>query len=151
MQQAHMQHQSHPQRDVRARGHSAGGTTRIPTVILADDSILQRMMMRAVLEAEGFHVLEAGTGREVLELVHLAQPDLILMDVAMPSMDGITAARRLRSERDAAAEIPIVFLTALDESDDRDRALAAGGNGYLVKPIGDTELVRVVKEWTGPK
>lgn len=144
-----MQQQSHSQGDVRAREHSASATTPIPTVILADDSILQRMMMRAVLEAEGFHVLEAGTGREVIDLVRLARPDLVLMDIAMPSMDGITAARRLRGESGGAAEIPIVFLTALDESDDRDRALAAGGNDYLVKPIGDAELVRVVKEWVG--
>ena len=142
-----MQHQSEPQRKVRARERPASATTRIPTVILADDSILQRMMMRAVLEAEGVHVLEAGTGREVIDLVRLAHPDLILMDVAMPSMDGITAARRLRGESGAAAEVPIVFLTALDESDDRDRALAAGGNDYLVKPIGDGELMRVVKQW----
>jgi CheY-like chemotaxis protein len=149
MQRAHMQHQSHPPREVRARERSAGANVRIPTVILADDSILQRMMMRTVLEAEGFHVLEAGTGREVIDLAHLVHPDLILMDIAMPSMDGITAARRLRGERSAAAEIPIVFLTALDESDDRDRALAAGGNDYLVKPIGDGELVRVVKAWVG--
>jgi CheY-like chemotaxis protein len=105
------------------------------------------MMMRAVLEAEGFQVLEAGTGREVLDLVNLANPDLVLMDIAMPSMDGITAARRLRGESGAGSEIPIVFLTALDESDDRDRALAAGGNDYLVKPVGDGELVRVVREW----
>jgi CheY-like chemotaxis protein len=107
------------------------------------------MMMRAVLESEGFHVLEAATGREVIELVHLAHPDLVLMDVAMPSMDGITAARRLRGEGGHAAEMPIIFLTALNESDDRERALAAGGNAYLVKPVGDGELVRAVRAWLG--
>ncbi len=142
-----MQHQSHPQRSVRADERPASRTSRIRTVILADDSILQRMMLRTVLEAEGFHVLEAGTGREAIDLVHLAHPDLILMDVAMPGMDGITATRRLRGEGGTGADIPIVFLTALDESDDRDRALTAGGNDYLVKPIGDGELVRVVREW----
>jgi CheY-like chemotaxis protein len=144
-----MQHQQHSQRSVHARGRPVSATSRIPTVILADDSILQRMMMRAVLEAEGFHVLEAGTGREVIDLVHLANPDLILLDVAMPSMDGITAARRLRGGSGAGAQIPIIFLTALDESEDRARALAAGGNDYLVKPVGDAELLRVVREWVG--
>lgn len=123
--------------------------SRTPTIILADDSILQRMMMRAMLEAEGYHVLEAGNGREVIDLVELAHPDLILMDVAMPSMDGITAARRIRGEGGAAADVPIVFLTALDESGDRDSALAAGGNDYLVKPVGDGQLLTVVRDWLG--
>jgi CheY-like chemotaxis protein len=122
---------------------------RAPTIVLADDSILQRMMTRALLEAEGYHVLEAGDGREVLELVRLSHPDLIVMDIAMPSMDGVTAARRIRGAPSAVARVPIVFLTALAASGDRDTALAAGGNEYLVKPVGDRELLSVVRRYAG--
>jgi CheY-like chemotaxis protein len=124
---------------------------RAPTVVLADDSIFHRMMMRALLEADGYHVLEAGDGREVLDLVKLARPDVVIMDIAMPAMDGVTAARRLRAQSGSVGRIPIVFLTALSASGDRDTALAAGGDDYLVKPISDRELLRVVRRYVdGP-
>ena len=122
---------------------------RVPTIVLADDSIFQRMMTRALLEAEGYHVLEAGNGREVLELTRLSRPDLIVMDIAMPSMDGVTAARRIRGAPTAVAGVPIVFLTGLAASGDRDTALAAGGNEYLVKPVSDRELLAVVRRYAG--
>ncbi|MGQ0714211.1 MAG: response regulator [Gemmatimonadaceae bacterium] len=147
MQQASMQQQSPRAQANRAAGVQSRATNRVATIVLADDSILQRMMMRAVLEAEGYQVLEAGDGREVLDLVHLAHPDLILMDIAMPSMDGITAARRIRGGEGGGVGTPIVFLTALSESEDRDSAFAAGGNEYLVKPVGGAELLRLVREW----
>jgi CheY-like chemotaxis protein len=114
-------------------------------IVLADDSILQRMTIRALLEAEGYQVLEAGDGREVIDLVRLSHPDLILMDVAMPTMDGVTTARRIRRADDAMARVPIVFVTALGAAVDRETALAAGGNDYLVKPISQRELLRSVE------
>ncbi len=120
---------------------------RVPTIVLADDSIFQRMMTRALLEAEGYQVLEAGDGREVVELVRLSHPDVVVMDVAMPTMDGVTAARRIRSATGDMARVPIVFLSALAASSDRDTALAAGGNHYLVKPIADRELLTVVRRY----
>lgn len=123
------------------------GGKRVPTILLADDSILQRMTTRTLLECEGYHVLEAADGREALELVDLAHPDLILMDIAMPTMDGVTATRRLRGQEDVSARVPVVFLTALGTPSDRDTALAAGGDEYLVKPIGERELLRVVKHY----
>lgn len=125
---------------------------RVPTIVLADDSIFQRMMTRAVLESEGYQVLEAADGREVVELVKLTQPDLVVMDVAMPSMDGVTATRRIRGGAAATAKVPIVFLSALSASGDRDVALAAGGDDYLVKPISDRELLTVVRRYArGPE
>jgi CheY-like chemotaxis protein len=122
---------------------------RVPTIVLADDSIFQRMMTRALLETEGYQVLEAGDGREVLELVRLSRPDVVVMDIAMPSMDGVTAARRIRAASGATSRVPIVFLSALAAAGDRDMALAAGGNDYLVKPFSDRELLRVVDRQTG--
>ena len=120
---------------------------RVPTIVLADDSIFHRVMMRTVLEAEGYQVLEAGDGREALELVRLVGPDVVVMDVAMPSMDGVTTARRIRGSGGPAAQVPIVFLTALSAAVDRDTALAAGGDDYLIKPIGDRQLLAVVRRF----
>jgi CheY-like chemotaxis protein len=147
MQQASMQHHPREKRSTRPAPMPAKAGRRVPTIVLADDSIFQRMMTRALLEAEGYQVLEAADGREVLDLVQLAHPDLVVMDVAMPAMDGVTATRRIRGEAGAVAHVPIVFLTALGASDDRDVALAAGGNDYLVKPIADRELLRVVERF----
>ena len=145
MQQAAMQHHSLETPSSRpARGRSKAGR-RAPTVILADDSILQRMTMRALLEAEGYQVLEAADGQEVIDLVRMSHPDLILMDVAMPTMDGVTTARRIRHANDAIARVPIVFVTALGAAVDRETALAAGGNDYLVKPISQRELLRSIE------
>jgi len=151
MQQASMQHLPPQQRTSRpARARTTAGR-RTPTVVLADDSIFQRMMTRAMLEAEGYHVLEAADGREVLDLVRLSHPDLIVMDIAMPSMDGVTTARRLRTGPGGLARVPIVFLSALAGSDDRDTALAAGGDEYLVKPVSNRELLAVVRRYSGPR
>ena len=125
---------------------------RVPIIVLADDSIFQRMMTRALLEGEGYQVLEAADGREVVELVKLTHPDLVVMDVAMPSMDGVSATRRIRGGAAATATVPIVFLSALSASGDRDMALAAGGDDYLVKPISDRELLTVVRRYArGPE
>ncbi|HET6700188.1 MAG TPA: response regulator [Gemmatimonadaceae bacterium] len=146
MQQASMQHLPLQERTSRPAPVRTTAGRRTPTVVLADDSIFQRMMTRAMLEAEGYHVLEAADGREVLDLVRLSHPDLIVMDIAMPSMDGVTTARRLRT---GLARVPIVFLSALAGSGDRDTALAAGGDEYLVKPVSNRELLAVVRRYAG--
>ena len=142
-----MQHSPLEKRSSRPAPMPSRVGRRVPTIVLADDSIFQRMMMRALLESQGYQVLEAGDGRELLELVRLSDPDLVVMDVAMPSMDGVTAARRIRGGAGAIARVPIVFLSALAASGDRDSALAAGGDEYLIKPISDRELLAVVKRY----
>src|SRR5688500_13135419 len=148
MQQASMQHSRLEKTSSRPAPMPTRVGRRVPTIVLADDSIFQRMMTRALLEAEGYQVLEAGDGREVFELVNLAHPYLVVMDVAMPAMDGVTAARRIRAAAGEMARVPIVFLSALAASSDRETALAAGGNDYLVKPIADRELLTVVRRHT---
>lgn len=139
-----MQHSPHEDRQDES-GSRRKKPRRVPTVVIADDSIVQRMMARAMLEAEGFRVLEAADGREVVDLVHRSHPDVVVMDVAMPRMDGVTAARRIRTE--ANGEVPIVFLSALSAQIDRESALAAGGNDYLVKPVANRELIRAVQRF----
>jgi DNA-binding response OmpR family regulator len=111
-------------------------------VLLVDDEPAMRALCRVNLELEGFDVLEAGEGREALSLAIRERPDLVLLDVMMPTMDGFDVARRLQSNP-ATATIPIVFMTALAATDDRRRGLDAGAVAYVVKPfdpvvLGDT-------------
>ena len=142
-----MQHSTYEERSPRPAPMPTKAGRRVPTIVLADDSIFFRVMVRTLLEREGYHVLEAGDGREAVELVRLERPDMVLMDIGMPSMDGVTTARRIRAIAGASARIPIVFLTALAAAVDRETALAAGGNDYLVKPIGNRELLAVVSRY----
>ena len=142
-----MQHSTREETSSRPAKKPAKAGRRVPKVVVADDSIFHRMMMRAFLETEGYDVLEAGDGREALELVRLERPDVVVMDIAMPSMDGVTTARRIRGSTGATADVPIVFVTALAAAVDRDSALAAGGNAYLVKPIGNRELLAAVRRY----
>ena len=139
-----MQHSPREHRQEES-GSKRKKARRVPTVVIADDSIVQRMMARTMLEAKGYRVLEAADGREVVDLVHRSNPDVVVMDVAMPRMDGVTAARRIRTEADA--KVPIVFLSALSARIDRETALAAGGNDYLVKPVANQELIQAVERF----
>jgi DNA-binding response OmpR family regulator len=111
-------------------------------VLLVDDEPAMRAVCRLNLELEGFAVLEAAEGREALALAIRERPDLVLLDVMMPTMDGFDIARRLQSNP-ATTGIPIVFMTALAATDDRRRGFEAGAVGYVVKPfdpvfLGDT-------------
>lgn len=103
------------------------------TILVVDDEALLRMNLRAFLEDLGFAVQEAGNGLEALEACGTAKPDLILMDISMPMMDGIEACERLKGDP-ATAEIPILFLSALMRSEDKVRAFKAGAVDYLTKP-----------------
>lgn len=141
-----MQHSPSEQRQEES-GSRRTKARRVPTVVIADDSIVQRMMARAMLEAEGYRVLEAADGREVVDLVHRSHPDVVVMDIAMPRMDGVTAARRIRTDTDGDSDVPIVFLSALSARIDRETALAAGGNDYLLKPVANRELIRAVQRF----
>jgi putative two-component system response regulator len=113
-------------------------------VLLVDDEPAMRAVCRLNLELEGFDVLEAAEGREALDLALRERPDLVLLDVMMPSMDGFDVARRLRSNP-ATSRIPVVFMTALAATDDRRRGFEAGGVGYVVKPFDPVYLGETVR------
>jgi len=102
-------------------------------ILVAEDETIIRLDLCGLLERAGYEVVaEARDGEEALELARLREPDLALMDVKMPRLDGIEAARRMLEER----PIPIVILTAFDQRDLVERAAEAGVYGYLVKPRG---------------
>ncbi len=116
---------------------------RRPVVLLAEDNLMMQTTYSDYLAAAGYEMRLAVTGREVLEQVQAAPPDIILMDVQMPEMDGLEAIQRLRADP-ATAVIPIIALTALAMPGDRERCLAAGADDYLTKPVRLTTLAQTV-------
>jgi CheY-like chemotaxis protein len=104
------------------------------TVLIADDKATSRELVRTVLEKDGYSVLEAADGIEALRNAREAMPDLIILDLQMPGLDGFAVLHELRKEQRFAAT-PIMALTASAMQGDRERAMTVGFNGYLTKPI----------------
>jgi CheY-like chemotaxis protein len=104
-----------------------------------DDERSIRVLCRVNLEIAGVEVFEAADGEQALEAVAAAKPDLVLLDVMMPGVDGWAVAERLAGDP-ASRDLPIVFLTALAEGIDRERALNLGAVGYIVKPFDPVAL-----------
>lgn len=114
-------------------------------VLVIDDEAPIRLLCRVNLEAEDMEVVEAEDGTKGLELARAEQPDVILLDVMMPGLDGWEVLHRLL-EDETTKEIPIVFLTARAELRDRARGLELGGVDYVTKPFNPTELAPLVQE-----
>jgi AmiR/NasT family two-component response regulator len=110
-------------------------------ILIAEDETIIRLDLRAMLEKAGFDVCaEAKDGEEAVTLARTLEPDLALLDVKMPKLDGIDAARRILEER----PIPIVMVTAYGEEELVSRAVEAGVFGYLVKPFRETDLLPAI-------
>ena len=107
-------------------------------LLLVDDEDNLRSMLEAALRHSGFEVHPAASGREALDAVGEAKPDLIVLDVMLPDLDGFDVCARLRSQGDRT---PVLFLTARDTTEDKVRGLTMGGDDYLVKPFSLDELV----------
>jgi DNA-binding response OmpR family regulator len=116
----------------------------VPKVLVIDDEAPIRLLCRVNLEAEKMTVLEAEEGPSGLELARSERPDVILLDVMMPAMDGWEVLQRLLDD-EATREIPIVFLTARAELRDRARGLDLGGVDYVTKPFNPLELAPLVR------
>jgi DNA-binding response OmpR family regulator len=115
------------------------------TVLVIDDEAPIRLLCRVNLEAEGIGVLEAADGPSGLETARAEVPDVILLDVMMPGLDGWQVAEELLDD-DRTAGIPIVFLTARAELRDRARGLDLGGVDYVTKPFNPVELAPLVRD-----
>jgi CheY-like chemotaxis protein len=119
----------------------------MPSMILVvDDNDAGQLLVRSVLELNGFLVDSASSSQEVLERLNVRAPDLILMDVQLPGQDGLALTRQLKSDP-STASIPIVALTANAMPGDRERAFAAGCSGYISKPINTRTLSDQVREF----
>jgi len=113
-----------------------------PTVVIAEDEALIRLDLREMLEDEGYRVVgEAGDGERAVRLVEQLRPDLVLLDVRMPVLDGISAAQRIASARIA----PVVMVTAYSQREQVERARDAGAMAYVVKPFTIADLVPAIE------
>ena len=113
-------------------------------VLVVDDILANVKLLEAKLSAEYFDVMTAMNGVEALELIEQQQPDIILLDVMMPGMDGFEVCRRIKSNADLL-HIPIVMVTALDQPSDRVQGLEAGADDFLTKPVNDLALFARVR------
>ena len=110
-----------------------------PTVLYIEDDLANRILVKRILEAEGYRVLLAENGPEGLKIACRQLPDLILVDISMPDMDGYRVAAELRCQ-DGVKDVPIVALTANVMRGDREKSLEAGCWGYIQKPL-DVDLL----------
>ena len=114
-------------------------------VLIVDDDAPIRLLCRVNLEAEGMEVLEAADGPDGLELARTSRPDVVLLDVMLPKLDGWRVAEALLGDPQTG-EIPIVFLTARAELRDQAHGLEIGGIDYITKPFNPVELADVIRE-----
>ena len=115
------------------------------TILVVEDYDDVRGMLKILLESEKFHVLEAATGSEALEIIKDARPDAILMDLALPGIDGFETIRRIRAI-DGFQNTPIVVLSAYSGVSTYETALRAGSNFFMAKPIDFDDLAALLKE-----
>ena len=115
-------------------------------VLVIDDEAPIRLLCRVNLEAEKMEVLEASDGATGLERARAEQPDVVLLDVMMPGVDGWQIAEQLLEDSPRTSQIPIIFLTARAEFRDRARGLDIGGVDYVTKPFNPLELAPLVED-----
>jgi DNA-binding response OmpR family regulator len=113
----------------------------MPRILAVDDEPLYQHLYKVNLEKEGYEVFTAGNGEDALEMVSSRNPDLVIMDVLMPRVDGITACERIRQ----FSNVPIIIVTAKGEEQDRVRGLNIGADDYVIKPFSATELIARVR------
>ena len=120
-----------------------------PLILLAEDDEINVDTVSDYLTARGYRVIVASNGIEAIDLARKRKPDLILMDIQMPEMDGLEAIRLIRADADPEViDIPIIALTALAMSGDQERCLEAGADAYHSKPVSLRGLVRTIEAHT---
>ena len=118
--------------------------TALPTILLVEDTEDNRQMMKKLLEMSGYAVLEATNGEEAVQTTSAQSPELILMDLSLPVIDGLAATRLIRNLPNGK-DLPIIAVSAHDTADFHADALAAGCDAYITKPINYPELEEIVE------
>jgi two-component system, cell cycle response regulator DivK len=120
-------------------------------ILIAEDLDENRIALKLMLKLAGFEPLEASDGKQALEMVRSERPDLVLMDISLPIIDGLQATRKLRADT-GLEQLPIIIVSAYDSPETRDEARASGGTDYISKPIEFDQLKEmIVKYLTGTR
>ncbi len=114
-------------------------------VLVVDDEDMTRKLLRLMLERDGFTILEAEDGQQALEVIAESKPDIVILDVMMPNMDGFTTCQELRSQPETA-ELPIILLSARSQTEAVRAGLESGADRYMTKPISKPELVQTITD-----
>jgi CheY-like chemotaxis protein len=117
-----------------------------PVILLAEDDGDNRFVMKTLLELRGYKVVEASNGQEAIDMMARAKPDLVLMDLKMPVLNGLAATRSIRQHAGASVRrVPIVALSAYDPAQHRAVAMAAGCDDYVLKPVDYDRLESLIE------
>ena len=115
-------------------------------ILYVEDNFQNKRLVRKILSARGFEVLEADDGLTAVEIASKEHPDLILMDISLPGIDGVEATQRIKAYT-GTARIPVIALTANAMRGDRERFIAAGCDDYLPKPISTSDLMAMIEKY----
>jgi len=113
-------------------------------VLVVDDNFVNVRLLEELLKSASYEVATAMNGEAALEKISQSRPDIVLLDVMMPGMDGYEVCRRIRQD-EKTAQLPVIMVTALDKESDREMALAAGANEFLSKPVEDNLLLPAIR------
>jgi CheY-like chemotaxis protein len=116
------------------------------TILIAEDNLVNRELLREMLEAKDYRVAEARDGKEALAKIDEIKPDLVLLDLNMPVLDGFATIRLIR-DHPTFYQIPVLAVTAYAMKEDRERVLGAGFNSYIAKPIDSVVLFKELKKF----
>lgn len=119
-----------------------------PKILVVEDNLMNLELVSDVLEAHGYEVLQADTGQKALEIAGKEQPDLVLMDIQLPEMDGLEVTQLLKNN-EQTSHIKVIALTAHAMRGDEERAREAGCSGYIAKPINTREFAGVIAGYLG--
>jgi twitching motility two-component system response regulator PilH len=117
-------------------------------ILIVDDSPTDAYLVKNMLESQGYQTTEASNGEEGIQKAKEIQPNLIIMDVVMPGLNGFQATRKITKSPDTSA-IPVVIVSSKDMESDRAWGLMQGAKEFLVKPVKQHELLETVKKWIG--
>lgn len=117
-------------------------------VLVVEDNYMNKVLVKEILELNGYEVIEATTGTEAIQLIATERPDVVLMDLHLPGMDGITATRIIKAD-DANRLLPVLALTASASKDEADDIIDKGFDGYVAKPIEVKALLEAIRGCLG--